>query len=545
MEQNTGKLSVYIVEDEIAVRRSLIGKIRWDELGIYLMGQAQNAEEAYAAFQTNQPDILLLDMRMPGMGGMAFLDILKTEFPQVKVVVLSGYSDFEYVRRAIVCGASDYLLKPVIKEDLEESLKKVIQELQSKRQQNKLEIEQHILLNQSIPLFRRNLLNTLLQGVYVDKQDVMDKIQMLDVRLDYPYYVLVIINVLDYEQVKLFYGKNTSLVFFSIENVMVESMGYSRQFNGFKSEFRENEYVCIHGFNDPDRIKEELEAQYRQVIANMESFIKLKIRVSISKVYSSILDTPTHYTQTAFVSQDHYEQHQSSIVFLDDYRMNEMEALLHIWSREQIEQFVMHVNGNDQRSMIELVNELFVRAEASLGYAIPEYRKLVSFIYQLLEEHVQRLQPVLPDGTAYALLPYSEWVLKFRTPEELKIGLITLLCELAELTNTRNMQTIQMIHQAKAYIDRYYYENLTLDLLAQRYHMNRTYFSELFKQECGCSFKKYLIHVRIEKAKELLANQEMKAANVAMLVGFKDPIYFSTVFKKHTGLTIKEFKDNQ
>lgn len=544
MEQNTGKLGVYIVEDEIAVRRSLIGKIKWDELGIYLMGQAQNAEEAYAAFQTNRPDIILLDMRMPGMGGMAFLDILKAQFPQIKVIVLSGYSDFEYVKRALVCGASDYLLKPVIKEELEEALKKVVQELKSKQLQSKQEIEQHILLNQSIPLLRRNLLNTLLQGAYVDAQDVMDKIKMLDVSLDFPYYALVIINVIDYEQVKLFYGKNTSLVFFAIENVMVESMAYSRQFNGFKSEFRENEYVCIHGFDDLNRIKEVLEASYRQVIANMESYIKLRIRVSISKVYSSILDTPIHYTQTAFVSQDHYEQHQSSIAFVDDYRMNEMEALLHIWSREQIEQVVSSVNDNDQRGMIELVHELFVRAEATLGYALSEYRKLVSFIYQLLEENVQRLQLVWPDGTAYALPPYSEWVLAFHSAEELKYGLIKLLSELAELTNTSNMHTKKMIHQARAYIDRYYYENLTLDSLSQRYHMNRTYFSELFKQECGCSFKKYLIHVRIEKAKELLASQEMKAANVALLVGFKDPIYFSTVFKKHTGISIKEFKDN-
>ncbi len=173
--QNNQHINVFIVEDEIAVRRSLIGKIPWGYLGMNLMGQAQNAEEAYEAIRLERPDIILLDMRMPGMGGMAFLEILKRQFPAIEVIVLSGYSDFEYVKQALRCGATDYLLKPIIKEELEKALIQAMDNIKADRQKKQERMQQNLLLNQSIPYFKRNLLNTLVRGVYMDCSELLKK----------------------------------------------------------------------------------------------------------------------------------------------------------------------------------------------------------------------------------------------------------------------------------------------------------------------------------------------------------------------------------
>jgi two-component system response regulator YesN len=119
---------VLVVEDEIAVRRSLVGKLRKEGLSL-MIEEAQNAEEAYEIIRESPPEVIFLDMRMPGMGGMKFLEVLSCEFPNIKVVIISGFSDFEYAQQALRYGAVDYLLKPILKEDLHKTLATVIQKV--------------------------------------------------------------------------------------------------------------------------------------------------------------------------------------------------------------------------------------------------------------------------------------------------------------------------------------------------------------------------------------------------------------------------------
>ncbi|GGG22916.1 response regulator transcription factor [Paenibacillus abyssi] len=540
MDPHKDTFNVFIVEDEIGVRRSLIGKIKWDELNIRLMGQAQNAEEAYEAIKVHPPDIILLDMRMPGMGGMAFLEILNKEFPLIKIIVLSGYSDFEYAKKAIVCGASDYLLKPIIKEELEKALQKVVDELGIRMKNRKEKIEQHILLNQSVPLLKRNLLNTMLQGSQMDTHNLLEKIELMDINLRFGHYALAIINVIDYEAVKSFYGKNTALVFFAIENVMAETIPHTIHFVGFKSEFRENEYICIHGFDDPSEIREVLAGIYQKVTDNIETYNKTKINVSISRPFDSIMSTHPYYLETSYLWQD---KEISRIAFYDDIDFGDA-GLLHLWNAEKSGLLMDNIKQNDRKAIVTQIQELFAEAGKQYGEERAKYRELAAQIYRAVEMNLPKMQLSVRGQSEYSLPRFHEWIDSFELKDDMKYGLIQLLDDIAEVCNTSNYETKNVIQQAREYMDRCFYESLTLESMALKYHMNRTYFSELFKQETGCSFKKYLIQIRIEKAKELLAEKDMKAVNVALLVGFNDPIYFSNVFKKYTGRTIKEFKEN-
>jgi DNA-binding NarL/FixJ family response regulator len=186
--------SVLIVEDEPAVRRSLVNKIRWEEMGLAVTGTAQNAEEAYEIIKETPPDIILLDMRMPGMGGLAFLNILNREFPDIKIIILSGHSDFDYVRHALRCGASDYLLKPIVKEDLRAALDKVIGAIREERDQNRRSTRNQMLLNESLPLLRNMLLNKLLTGIQMDREAVLRRLRFLGVELQFPWYVVAVIK---------------------------------------------------------------------------------------------------------------------------------------------------------------------------------------------------------------------------------------------------------------------------------------------------------------------------------------------------------------
>ncbi|MEK3917936.1 response regulator [Paenibacillus sp. FSL H7-0331] len=540
MASSRQKFNVFLVEDEIGVRRSLIGKINWDGLNLQLMGQAQNAEEAYEAFQVSSPDIVLLDMRMPGMGGMVFLEILNKQFPSIKIIVLSGYSNFEYAKQAIVCGASNYLLKPIIKEDLAEALKKVVHELEQTIKEKESKIEQQILLNQSKPLLKRAMLNKLLQGVHMNTNNILDKIEMLGINLNTEHYVLTILNVIDFEHLKLFYGKNMELIYFAIENVMEESISDSIHFVGFKSEFRENEYICLHGFNHKLHIRETLQNLYRNAVTNIETFNKIKVNISISRIFQDITETHKYYMETSYLWNDNKE---FNIRFYDDIHSGESE-MLHIWNPDKSHVLIERIKQDDKKGIVTVIQELFTDAEKQFGEATAKYKDLVAQIFRVIEENITQIKFSLREPLDYDLPLFQEWVSSFDSKEDLKYGLIQLLDEISVMFNTSNHKTKHIIQQAREYIDCCFYENLTLEMMAQKYHMNRTYFSDLFKQEIGCSFKKYLIQTRIEVAKELLAKKDMKAVNVALIVGFNDPNYFSNVFKKYTGRSITEFKNS-
>lgn len=540
--QNNQHINVFIVEDEIAVRRSLIGKIPWGYLGMNLMGQAQNAEEAYEAIRLERPDIILLDMRMPGMGGMAFLEILKRQFPAIEVIVLSGYSDFEYVKQALRCGATDYLLKPIIKEELEKALIQAMDNIKADRQKKQERMQQNLLLNQSIPYFKRNLLNTLVRGVYMDCSELLKKLALLHVKLTYPHYLLAMINIIDFEQIKRYYRSDVSLVFFALENVMTESTGYAQRFIGFKSELRENEYICLLGFEEKENIRHQVQEIFRKTILNIEKYNKWHIHISVSQAFSEITEVHQIYKQLSYVWHEQQDGKASRLLFYEDLQPEAADAESSLWSSEAALEWGELMAKRDWKGLTRAIHHLFLQLKSRYNDDLRMYKKAAARIYRMMEEKVQQM-PLRSHGQAAPDHPaFNEWVSKYTNIDDLKYGLIALLND-ADSPKNKNGQTKKLIEQAKEYIDHYFYEDLSLDFMAQKFYMNRTYFSELFKQETGCSFKKYLIQVRIDKAKELLAGQKMKAVNVALLVGFKDPVYFSTVFKKSTGLSFKEYAD--
>lgn len=361
---------VFLVEDESGVRRSIIGKIRWDALDIQLMGQAQNAEEAYEAIRETPPDIMLLDMRMPGMGGMAFLEILSKQFPSIKIIVLSGYSDFEYTRQALVCGASDYLLKPIIKEDLEAALSKVIRELDQEAAEQKALINQNLLLNQSLPLLKRSMLNKLLQGVHTNTSNLLEKLEIMGISLQYERYVLAIIRVVDFEESKQRYGKNTELLYFAIENVRAETFPAEIPTVGFKSESRENEYICIHGFDVQGEPSDSLQAAYERVAANLEKYSQTKIQVTLSEPFAPI--TAVHHAYLASSSASHLKRDAESPIV--ETVCTGQGSWAKLWDAEHTVSLLACVKQNDKKRMIALIQGLFVDAEAEYGEQFQLYQ---------------------------------------------------------------------------------------------------------------------------------------------------------------------------
>lgn len=531
-------LNVLIVEDEAAVRKGLTKKLNWQELNLNIMGEAQNAEEAYDIIKVSPPEIILLDMRMPGMGGFKFLEILKDEFPYIKVIILSGHSDFEYMRQALKCGACDYLLKPIIKEDLKTALSKVIHSIYEERQAQKGKIYQNIILNESISLLKASLLNKLLLGLHMDSSDIIKRLAYLNINVDYTYYYLAIIRILNFEQVKQTYMKDTSLIFFALENVVNESMQDAKNAIGFKSSYSENEFIYIFGFAEKEGVKEKLLKLFDIIVKNVEEYNKLNVNVSISDSCNNVLDIAKLYKNTSYISGKKKDADQSGILLSENfYREEQLNSLV---ESSETDQLIKLIEENDKQNLMTVMNNLYKRIDGMYICNAEIYKGIAAKVYFCLEKILEK-SSIHYNSIFNRIMTYNDLIQKHKEPEDIKIALMKVVIDFADLLG-KKLGSNNTILKAKEYIDNYYFEDISLELISKKFFINPSYFCELFKKEVGFSFNKYINTLRIEKAKELLKNLDMKPTDVAELVGYKELGYFCIVFKKMTGMTPTEYK---
>lgn len=516
------KFHVLVVEDEIAVRRSLIGKLRKEGLSL-VIEEAQNAEEAYEIIRESPPEIIFLDMRMPGMGGMKFLEVLSLEFPNIKVVVVSGFSDFEYAQQALRFGAEDYLLKPILKEDLHKTLFTVLQKIQDISEKRIQEVKNKLIYNESLPLLRSSLLNKLLKGINLRTEEITKRLTHLGVFLDSRFLILVVIRVIDYKNAVHFYLRDNKLLYFSLENVINESVGSDYRFVGFNNEGKEDEYVCVFGFSTAEEIGRITE-RLRSIINNVMKFNKFQVEVAVSRSFSEIHQMHQAYEEVSVL----WENNKITGI----YRVEENNEFPEV-------RFQGQINPKE-------VNRLHSILESG------EIKEIPSFVDEVFPG---RFDVIAADAIYRALEEYMRWKYAeapiFIKSSELICGndgknrLIKTITDAVQYVAKRGgAEPNEVIRKAKAYIDQYYYEDLTLDFISSKFFLNRTYFSELFSREAGEGFKKYVNRIRIDKAKKLLVSQDMKASAVAELVGFNDPVYFSITFKKYTGMPPGEYKNS-
>ncbi|GEM_PF-4458423 len=519
-------MRVLVVEDEIGVRRSLIGKLQNADLPIEVAGEAENAEEAYEKMKRDEPDIVLLDMRMPGMGGYRFLPILREQFPKVKVIVISGYSDFEYVRQSLQNGAVDYLLKPVDKEQLENVLGQTIGKIREERERSMRDIRNAMLLNQAVPLLRHQFSNRLLKPR--SALSAAEKLAHLGVDLNDEKYGLFVARVVNVEDAKAQYGQEAALLSFVFENIVKDTL--ARPVVCFPREKEEGEFVCLLGLEAGGDAEEQLKAaepQLRKLLSNMRAYGKMTARLVVGEPFGSLTEAGSVYRKAAELAATDGGAEGALRYAGSGSREEEAEE-------RRLKAFVETIEERDTGEITRWIRGLF---EAS-GHPAAT----ASLLCNVLEQAVERLFAD-PDGFAPQFSELSRLLKAPGSAAEWPDKLAVLAVQIKETASKRGQgESKQIIAQARRYIEKNYFEDITLESLAQMFYLNRTYFSALFKKESGWTFKKYLNHVRIENAKRLLVEHELRPSVVAELVGVKDQVYFTVLFKKMTGLPPGEYQ---
>ena len=535
------QIKILIVEDEIAVRRSLKGKIKRYEQEIFSIDEAKNAEEAYEKISISLPHIIFLDMKMPGMGGMAFLEILHAEFPKIKVIVLSGYSDFKYVQKALKCGAVDYLLKPVIKEELYKEINKIVEKIRQENRKLQHEVKTHQLLKRSTALLKDNLMNDLLYSDKNQFSDIIKKLLMLGIEFNDDQYFLVTSKIINGNEVKSYFSDDESMLFFGLENVLLDTLTSYPIIVSFRSKKNEYELISLIGVPEPVFSRENLKEGSRSVIKNTANiFPNMKLKMIHSEPFKDLKDMYVHYRKSVSVSQK--ETSDKDVLFVEDiYQQETSTSLEKIWSEERDQRFYQLLKDQDLKLITEFIQDSFSRLDSEEKDSFVSKVALVSSMFEVFINYCMKTKSLSKEQ----LPSLSEFLRKHE--ENLRLGLISVICKpFSEKEKSSLKESKKIVKEIQDYLHSSYYDSdISLEGLAQQYYINRSYLSEIFKMEVGVPFKKYLVQIRIEKAMELLSEQIMKVSDVAYLVGFNDPDYFGSVFKKQTGMTVREFSERK
>ncbi|MFC5406083.1 response regulator transcription factor [Cohnella soli] len=523
---------VLMVDDEAFILDGLKIIVDWAEYGFEITGWASNGARALELLEQNEYHLLITDIRMPHMNGIELIRAIRSRHMNVKIVVLSGFSDFEYVKEASRLGIENYLLKPVNEDELASTLlnlaEKIEGELFHRMQQR---VDYHIL--------RDNILYRWAAG-NIDGKELKERALLLNLNLEASYYRTCILRVTESREGfhnELHRGHMNDLGAFALCNIVSETLGPRDDLYVFPTV--NGEAVLIFLYNEMPTDNSDLLIGLRGCLTNVNVYLRLNAYITVGPVVRGFRSLGNSY-QSALELFDYRLVLPPNTVI--DYDMaHESSELIPESLHTSLLSLKTSIVSADREAADQLIDELFKQLRSFNSLTPTTIRgltvELLSAVFGASQVKVDRYhQPF-----AYPEAFYSKTFEVTSIPE-----LIALVKEAAEQAiQVRKAMTEKQnptVERIANYVKEHYSEDLSLKILADKYNLNAAYLGQLFKSETGQMFTHYLNDIRIEKAKQLFANTKLNAAEVAEKVGYVNAKYFYSLFKKLTGVYPSDYK---
>jgi two-component system response regulator YesN len=516
----------FLVEDEIVTREGIRDNVDWRGSGFEFCGEAPDGELALPLLQAAPPDVLITDIKMPFMDGLELCKIVRERMPWVKILILSGHDEFEYAQQAIKLGVTEYLLKPVTVQNLHDVLKKVATQLDQERkeQENLRKLQEQIEENRAT--LREKLLLKLVVGA-VSSTEAIEKGQLLGVDLIARCYLVVIIRTelgdrseqFDYAE----YQQVQHLVAGLIENNPDVFL--------LKKDWEE--LVLVMKGHTPEHLEEEKDLLLNQIKQKVRG-TRYQLTIGVGTPQKRIADIYQSFVEALIEAQGIGSRDtailSSNVGKAELLKINKsaVESYLRCGVKEDFPDFF--------DTFIRPLCEAALKSYLVKNYIVMDIALATAKFVADLGGDVDQVVPALDNmETTLAEITTVE---HFR--DKLQGILINALTYRDSQANNQHGLMLQQVHD---YIDQHYMDaNLSLNEVAARVNLSPSHFSTVFSQETGQTFKEYLTEVRIRRAKELLRSTTLKSFEISYQIGYSDPHYFSYVFRKHTGLSPKEYR---
>lgn len=521
-------LKVMLVDDEVAIRKGLAHGIRWESLGCTVAAQAEDGEDALAQIPETRPDIVISDIRMPGMDGLALAGELHRRWPHIKTILLTGFPDFSYAQQAIACQVVDFVLKPTSVEQLTAAIEKAKSQIQEEQTHQKLRSELASRSEENLSLQQEMLLRDLIHRVRLSTLYVYSR--MAQLRMDLRSYYVLSLTVAPLEG-----EENVNCLPFLRDAQAILRDSIPDHAIWF---IAEGDQACYAVLQAPEM--QELPALCGETVDAADSIPRYHIVIGVS----------LHHTDPLTLAGAAEEAEQARQ--FADYAHPERPAVSYA-----------DIPTVDSEAMAEIIQVLQqIRTAVELGRPDAAQKSL-----QALFRHVHMKKLPAREVRSIYMSVYNFCSTQFlweRNTENLSSNLPTLqallqsgsireleayLCDFVDLLYQQRSYRLEspddLIKAIQRHIQQHYMEELTLEALADKVHLSPSYISKLFKRETGENLSVYIQKVRIRQAKILLSTTDLKTYEVAERVGIPDPVYFSRTFKKITGMKPKDFRHSE
>lgn len=525
--------SVFLVEDEIVVREGIRNGLPWDEINYTLVGEAPDGEMALSILKDVKPDILVTDIRMPFMDGLALARVVKKTQPWIKIIILSGHDEFSYAREAISIGVEEYLLKPVSSSDMLKTLDKVAASIEAeKRELDGIE-DLKKKARSHAEIIREKWLCDFAAGA-TDPAGAIEAARSHGVDLVSRYAAVVVAEITpeadDFRELER--ARRIAVAYAEkLTDAVLFCSGVER-------------LVLILKSDSPEGLEEAAYTIAQGIKFEAERNARCGVSVGIGAAVNRVSEIPRSFAEAS-----------RALKYLG---ATARRAVVGIGDIEALDEADIARLGNDP-----VADRLRYLSRPDIEPLVAQYRDMLGdnpgkagFIgYYLLYDVIVAAASLVAElrGDSRSVLPAP--IQQDRLMEiagssalfEAEIRRILLaVVESREEAGRGRGSSSAMIERAKRYIDENFASpEISLHSAAEQVNASPNHFSSVFSREAGQSFIEYLTAARIARAKELLSATKMRSADIAYEVGFNDPHYFSFIFKKNTGLTPTEYRSEK
>ncbi|PYG89179.1 two-component system response regulator YesN [Ruminiclostridium sufflavum DSM 19573] len=519
-------LKVLLVDDEPYMLEGLRVMIDWKSYGFNICGEASNGEDALEIIKMSDPDLIITDIRMPRMDG---LELIRTACEKLrstaKFVILSGYDDFNYAKQAMMYKIKNYLLKPLDDDELRDVVSKLSAEIMLERRKAEN-------INKQLTFIANQCLQRLINGE--NKPTLIERTKMLlNLKERYEYRcVMLYIDSLNGLARKT--GKmDTEIKRNKVIELLQAELGIEYQYNIFEDK---EERICLIICEDMP-FYHQLEAFLTRLQLKLRNMTGACVSLAYSAPAKEIAVLSEMYRQALFALDFKFYMGDNSII---GYTEVQNEKLCYQVYNPDFSDLLHHIRINGSESLKEEVQSIFnCFCDAK---SAPEI--IVAYLNNFLLELVRVIHEF--DGVSKDTL---QMVLEFDnfsgypSLDSLSEAFLERCIYAANyIDNLKKSDSQYVIYEIKNYINGHYHQDIKLKKVAAMFYMNPVYLGQLFKKATGMQFNDYLNYVRIEEAKKLLRQTNMKVVEISKVVGYKDPKYFVQKFKATTNTSPSSFK---
>ena len=537
--------NVLLVEDEIHEWDNIRNSCIWSDSEFTLIACAANGEDGWEILKREKIDIVVTDITMPAMDGLELSSRIRQSMPNIKIIIISGFGDFQYARQALSLGVSEYLLKPVNPPDLLDALQKAAVKLKEEMQIHQ-EIREYRHQIHNNKQFQRNVFLENLSFGIIPVENFKYQSEMLGLDLDFQTVCCAVVSFL-FEN-KILIDESEHFMILEIQH-MIEDTLQTQDIISFNRSDRE--YFII--FRNPRvSIIKGLLQQIQGIISRQKNLSQKPYRpkIALGGVKKKIAGIAESFADARFLLNFQQQIANEDLLFMDEvlpFLQSTYQSELGM--ANEMELIAKTLNFGTQKDIPAIV-ENFTAWLQSIHYNLMFFQNICIKITTIISHFLIMIDEnpevtVLNQNDGGNSLLSDNWQNWFNDIPAFKRYLLSTLSAILDIRDKKKRYKYNdVILKAKRYVDQYYHDpNINLTGVASFVNINPSYFSTLFSQEMGESFIEYLTGMRIEKAKFLLKTTSMRTVDIAFAVGYSDSNYFSKIFKRITDESPRNFKN--